>query len=188
MSLLILDNRDSFTYNLVDSFRAIGVPNIRVVKAQDLNQSLMETYSKIVLGPGPGLPEEFPAMRWIFDRAGTGQHILGICLGHQAIAGYFGAHLLHLEQVIHGEALPVFIEDKQDPLFHAVPSPFKAGLYHSWSIDPRNLPGELQIIARLESGTIMGVRHSSRPITGLQFHPESYMTTVGRKILHNWYF
>jgi len=185
MKLLILDNKDSFTFNLRQLFEEAGCTEIQVCSTFDYQVADAEWFDKIVFSPGPGLPEEFPVMKHMLKQYGETKSILGICLGHQAIAGFFGASLLNLNQVVHGKQLQVTVLS-EDPLFQGIRSPFEAGLYHSWSVEERDFPEQLEITAKSSNGGVMALRHKKFDIRGVQFHPESFMTPDGLKMIKNW--
>jgi len=185
MKLLILDNTDSFTYNLRQLFEEAGCDNINVCNSNEFQVADTEQFDKIVFSPGPGLPEEFPCMYEILSEFGSHKSILGICLGHQAIARFFGGKLKNMDQVVHGKkALMKPISDS--PLFHSIPDPFEAGLYHSWIVEETNFPDVLEITVKSADGGIMALKHRQFDIQGVQFHPESFMTTDGLQIVRNW--
>jgi len=141
-------------------------------------------YSHIVLSPGPGLPQEAGNMPHIITELAPTHTLLGVCLGHQAIAQIFGANLYNLAQVMHGKISKLTLST--DPLFQGVPRTIRATRYHSWAVNRSNLPDSLKVLAQDEDGTIMALRHSYLPIWGVQFHPESVMTEHGAKIISNW--
>lgn len=138
-----------------------------------------------MISPGPGLPPDFPLLKGVIKEFGSSIPILGICLGLQAIVDAYGGKLRNLESVRHGKSTLVY-PAKQIEIFNGITSPFRAGLYHSWVADEKNFPDELEVICRDEEGLIMGVQHREYPIVGLQFHPESYLTPEGKRILKNW--
>ena len=183
--IVIIDHNDSFTYNLVHLFNETNKGNVAVITYNKLVLSGLNQFDKIVLGPGPGLAEEYPHFNEILDKYGSTKSLLGICLGHQAIGQYFDAKLTHLPQVLHGQKIKVYCQT-DDPIFSGIETPFDAGLYHSWVIDNNNLPASLIHIAHTDNNLLMAFRHKTHAIYGLQFHPESYMTPAGKQLISNW--
>jgi anthranilate synthase component II len=186
MKILLLDNHDSFTFNLVELLRNNGKVSFNVVKSDELDIKAVKQYDKIIFSPGPGLPEEQPAMFRILKEYESVKPVLGICLGLQAVALYYGGELFNLPKVVHGQAREVRIISPDRAIFRDVPQNFRAGLYHSWAVEEHSLPSCLEVTARSEEGIIMGLAHKEHDICGLQFHPESVITDFGRKILDNW--
>ena len=184
MRVLVVDNYDSFTYNIVDLLRSIGSVKFEVVYNDQLNWNQVNQYQKILLSPGPGIPEEAGALLELIHRYHQKKAILGICLGHQAIAQVFGGKLINLDKPRHGQTVLMDV-DSQDPLFSGLPKKLSGGLYHSWSVDWDTLPDELQVIAS-SNDRIMGIRHRAFDVVGLQFHPESFAAPLGADILNNW--
>lgn len=187
MKLLILDHNDSFTYNLRQLFQEAGCREIVVCRSAEFRPEDISAFDRIVFSPGPGLPDEFPAMKEILLQASDRCPVLGICLGHQAIASFFGARLQNLNQVVHGQKKRMQIR-KDDRLFNGIPDPFTGGLYHSWMVSKENFPEVLELLAESEDGHIMALRHAVRPIHGVQFHPESFMTESGLQMIRNWLY
>lgn len=185
MKILVIDNYDSFTYNLVQLVRTASgcSPDVRRNDCFCLEE--IEAYDKIILSPGPGIPAEAGLMMEVLHRYGHSKSILGICLGHQAIACRSGATLVNVPQVFHGLQRPVR-QVLPDPLFRNIPEEFNAGRYHSWAVDRDSLPSDLEVIAEDENGLVMGVRHKVFDLKGLQFHPESILTPHGQQIINNW--
>lgn len=185
MKILVLDNYDSFTYNLVYIIRALGYgPQMDIFRNDKINLVDVGVYDKILLSPGPGIPSEAGIMPELLKKYASTKDILGICLGHQAIGEAFGGDLINLSEVVHGLASEVKIQE--DLLFKALPENFKIGRYHSWVINEGNLSPDLEIIARTPDGQIMGVRHKEFKVRGLQFHPESVLTEHGVEMMRNW--
>lgn len=184
MKTLVLDNYDSFTYNLVHILRALEID--AVVKRNDqIGLDEVNAFDKILLSPGPGLPSEAGIMPQLIDRYKSNKSILGVCLGHQAIGECFGAKLFNLPTVFHGIVTETHLEN-QDQLFHGVPNTFQACRYHSWVIADDQLPDDLTITSRDANGTIMSVKHKQYDVRGVQFHPESIMSEHGKTIIANW--
>ncbi len=186
MRLLVLDNYDSFTYNLVYILRQLGYDEqMDIYRNDKIPLDQVDQYDKILLSPGPGVPEDAGIMPELIKEYGPSKSILGICLGNQAIGEAFGSKLLNLNQVLHGVGTSVEVEVK-DTLFEDIPNSFKIGRYHSWVIDEETLGKDLEVIARSSDGQIMGVSHNEFDVKGLQFHPESILTEHGVKIIQNW--
>ena len=187
MKILILDNYDSFTYNLVHLVEKILHEKVDVFRNDEITVDRIEPYDKIILSPGPGLPSEAGIMPDVIDAFAPTKSILGVCLGHQAIAEAFGGRLLNLPIVYHGIATPVTIEnDCTSNLFYGLPRQINVGRYHSWVVADDHLPGEFEVTARDENNIIMALSHTSYDVQGVQFHPESILTPDGEQILRNW--
>ena len=185
MKILVLDNYDSFTYNLVYIVRQLGYgAKMDVFRNDKITLEEVANYDKILLSPGPGVPSEAGIMPELLKKYAATKSILGVCLGHQAIGEAFGGSLINLSEVLHGVASEVTVED--DLLFKGVPKTFKIGRYHSWVINPDDFPDALEITSEDENGEIMSIRHKTFDIKGVQYHPESVLTPHGKKILENW--
>jgi anthranilate synthase component 2 len=186
--LLLIDNYDSFTWNLVHYLEAILDAQVDVVRNDEITILNAAEYSHLVFSPGPGLPNESGMMMDLIAQFHTTKPMLGVCLGQQSIAQYFGAELQQLENPIHGLERECFISDefKDHPFFNNRGSPFTVGRYHSWVVNKVNLPSDLQIMAVDSGGEIMALKHSRFAVYGVQFHPESIMTPSGKSILENW--
>lgn len=184
--ILVIDNHDSFTWNLVNILRKVTKQNFEVRKNDACTPESVEKFSKIIFSPGPDVPHHSDLMWQVIDHYKTKKSILGICLGFQAIGMYFGAKLFNLEHVYHGQTRKINILDRSEKLFRGITSPFTGGLYHSWGIMDEDFPRELIITARSEENRIMALRHKTFDIRGVQFHPESIMTTYGEQMIHNW--
>src|SRR5690606_2565718 len=185
MKILILDNYDSFTYNLVHIVRELNY-DFDVYRNDKIVLEDVEKYDKILLSPGPGIPDEAGIMKAIIQTYGPSKSILGICLGHQGIAEVFGATLFNTPNVLHGVTSQTSVEDRDEILFKGVPSTFQVCHYHSWAVSPESLTPDLVVTSRNTEGMIMGIRHQKYDVRGLQFHPESIMTPEGPKIMANW--
>ncbi len=185
MKVLVLDNYDSFTYNLVQYIQEILDQKIDVYRNDEIELDAIEAYDFIILSPGPGLPKDAGIMPDLIKRYAATKTILGVCLGHQAIGEAFGASLENLAHVFHGVETPVEAVVEDEPLFQNMPASFQAGRYHSWVVSKENLPEELEITAVDKDGVIMAMRHKEYDVRGVQFHPESIMTEFGRKMLEN---
>ncbi|MDX2246699.1 MAG: aminodeoxychorismate/anthranilate synthase component II [Bacteroidia bacterium] len=187
MKILVLDNYDSFTYNLVHIIRELGYGgNMDIFRNDALSVEDIEVYDRILLSPGPGVPAEAGIMPEIIRRYSPHKPILGVCLGHQGIAEAFGAELYNLPEVLHGMATSIQILRPEDSLFKGIPTTFQIGRYHSWAVRKATLNGQLDLLAVDELGEVMAIRHKKYPVYGLQFHPESVITEYGIPILRNW--
>jgi|SRR6185436_15306822 len=184
--ILILDNYDSFTFNLVHYIEKITNEEADVFRNDEISLEDVNGYDKIILSPGPGLPEEAGILIPLIKKYASSKKILGVCLGHQAIGEVFGAKLYNLPEVFHGLSREVNVIDEHETLFKNIPSPFNAGRYHSWVIDKTSLPSCLKITAVDDNKEIMSVSHIDYDIKGVQFHPESILTEHGEKLLENW--
>lgn len=184
MNIVIIDNYDSFTYNLSHQLKALGA-QVDVVRNDAFQMSRLEPYDKIVLSPGPGIPEEAGLLNDVIRRYAGRKPILGVCLGHQAIAEVFGGRLENLRTVYHGVQTPTHIIN-HDYLFEHLPETFEAGRYHSWVVSRSGLPDSLEVTAISDDGHIMALRHRTYDVRGIQFHPESILTPEGARILQNW--
>ena len=185
MKILVLDNYDSFTYNLVHILRELG-HSPDVYRNDKISVESVNNYDKIMLSPGPGVPDEAGIMKQLIREYGKTRSILGICLGHQGIGEVFGAQLFNIPKVLHGVTSKVAILDKNEYLFKDVKDNFDATHYHSWAIKPDNIPSSLKVTATNSEGLVMGLTHVEYDVKGVQFHPESVMTTEGKKIIRNW--
>jgi len=185
MRLLVLDNYDSFTYNLVHLIEKVSDISFDVIQHDKISLPQVSAYDKILLSPGPGLPSEAGIMPELLKQYAQTKSILGVCLGLQAIGENFGCSLKNLDKPYHGLATPVNIVS-EDYIFKNVPEKFLAGRYHSWVIDEKTLNQNLQIIALDENGFIMAAKHKSLDVRGVQFHPESILSEYGETIIRNW--
>jgi anthranilate synthase component 2 len=193
MKILVFDNYDSFTYNLVHLVEKITGDKVDVFRNDQIPMENVQVYDKIILSPGPGLPAEAGMLLPLIKQYAASKSILGVCLGHQAIGEAFGGRLLNLSKVFHGVASPVNILESADSdtsvnadLFTGLPNGFMAGRYHSWVIDSQNFPESLEVTATDAAGHIMALRHKTYDVLGVQFHPESVLTPEGEKIMRNW--
>ncbi len=186
MKILIVDNYDSFTYNLVHLIQQF--PNIKsdIIRNDKINLEQVAVYDKILLSPGPGLPSEAGIMLDIIKQYAPTKSILGVCLGHQGIAEVFGGKLINLDKVMHGVATITVVTDKNEILFKDIPERFLTGRYHSWSVDDKSLPDFFKVTAIDENKSIMAISHTKYNVKGVQFHPESILTEHGKKIIGNW--
>ncbi len=186
MNLLVLDNYDSFTYNLVQYLEELLERPVTVRRNDAIGLDEAARFDAIVLSPGPGLPAEAGIMPELIRALAGRVPILGVCLGHQAIAEAFGGSLINLADVWHGKETDIHIRVADEALFAGLPNPFRAGRYHSWVVDAATLPDALEVTATDAAGQIMALRHRTLPLHGVQFHPESIMTPQGRQLLANW--
>lgn len=192
MKILVLDNYDSFVYNLVHIIRELGYgADMDIIRNDKISVAEVAKYDKILLSPGPGIPSEAGIMMDLIKEYAATKSILGVCLGHQAIGEVFGGELENMDVVLHGFGFATTVEDKTEYLFNDMPAEFTAARYHSWVVKPESIKNDLQITAMSEDGRVMGLRHTKYDVHGLQFHPESVLTThkdemIGKKIIENW--
>ena len=186
MKIVIIDNYDSFTYNLSHLIKSLGA-EVDVVRNDQFELSDLEPYSKIVLSPGPGIPSEAGLLLDVIRTYAGKKPILGVCLGHQAIGEVFGAKLENLSEVFHGVATPCHIV-ADDPIFSGLDRDITVGRYHSWVVSQEGLPECLEVTAVSDEGQIMALRHKTLNVRGIQFHPESVLTPDGRKMIQNFLF
>jgi anthranilate synthase component 2 len=186
MKILMIDNYDSFTYNLVHMLETFDGVSVVVKRNDQLTLDDVVPFEKIVLSPGPGIPSEAGLMPEIVKAFAETKSILGVCLGHQCIGESFGGRLLNIEAPIHGKATPIEIVDPSEPLFQGLPRRFSVGRYHSWVVRNEGLPDDIKVTAVDDAGSIMALRHTRLDICGVQFHPESILTEHGRTMLENW--
>jgi len=185
MKILVLDNYDSFTYNLVHLLEKVCDHRIEVHRNDKIDLKKISEFDKILLSPGPGLPHEAGILLDVIKEYAPTKDILGVCLGLQAIGEAFGGNLRNLDQVYHGIATPVQIT-KEDNLFNDCPMEFKAGRYHSWVVDAKGLPDCFDVTATDDDGNIMAMKHKEYKVKGVQFHPESILSEYGEQIILNW--
>lgn len=183
--LLILDNYDSFTYNLVHYLEEITDEEVTVFRNDEITVEEAGKYDRFVLSPGPGLPEEAGILLPLIKQYANTKPMLGVCLGHQALAMVFGAKLKQLVEVMHGLQRSCKITE-ESKLFKGVDKVFDAGRYHSWVVDKNSIADNLKITALDDAGEVMAFEHVNLPLYGVQFHPESIMTPFGKQILKNW--
>lgn len=187
MKILVFDNYDSFTYNLVHYLEiASNNATIDIYRNDQIPLNAIEQYDKIVLSPGPGLPKDAGILLDVIKTYAPTKSILGVCLGHQAIGEAFGASLLNLNEVFHGVATPVELIN-EDLLFKNIPMQFNVGRYHSWVINKDTLPSELIVTCIDSSENIMAIKHKNYNLRGVQFHPESVLTEFGQQLITNWF-
>ena len=188
MRIFLLDNYDSFTYNLVHALSSLTGEPVTVQLNDEVNFEDVASHDRIVLSPGPGLPAQAGKMRELIDRFSLTHSILGVCLGHQALAEYFGAQLINLPAVHHGVAHTITHNGAapDSRLFRGLSPTLEVGRYHSWAVAEEELPSVLKVTARDRAGVIMALEHQNLDICGVQFHPESVLTPQGKAILSNW--
>ena len=201
MKILVFDNYDSFTYNLVHLVKKIVKDQLDVYRNDQIPLEKVKEYDKIILSPGPGIPKEAGLLLPLIREYAQSKSILGVCLGHQAIGEAFGGSLINLTTVYHGVSTPVKIVKRQTSnvndvsqlrsqvshdLFDDLPDEIEVGRYHSWIVSDDGFPNELEITARDENGYIMALQHKTYDVQGVQFHPESVLTPDGETILRNW--
>lgn len=185
-NILVLDNYDSFTYNLVHYVRKEGGHNVDIYRNDEIALEEVSRYDGIILSPGPGLPEEAGLLLPLINEYHKTKRIFGVCLGQQAIAEVFGAKLLNLDTVFHGVASPITVSTPKHYMFESLPETIEVGRYHSWVVSKENLPSCLTVEAEDNDGRIMALSHKDYDICGVQFHPESVLTPHGYSIIKNW--
>ncbi|GAB2535741.1 anthranilate synthase component II [Rufibacter soli] len=187
MKILVLDNYDSFTYNLVQLLRELGYGDqVEVHRNDQISLDAVDQFDVILLSPGPGVPSEAGIMPELLKRYAPTKRIMGVCLGHQAIAEAFGAELSNMTDVLHGIASTLRVVDSEDPLFNKLPGTFKVARYHSWTVKPESVPSALHVTAVDKRGEVLAIRHKKYDVCGVQFHPESILTDYGKEMLQNW--
>jgi anthranilate synthase component 2 len=200
MKILVFDNYDSFTYNLVHLVEKILHQKVDVYRNDQIPLEKVKEYDKIILSPGPGIPSEAGLLLPLIKEYASSKSILGVCLGHQAIGEAFGGKLVNLSTVYHGVATPIKVKSEKSNgendsrltphvsrnLFEGLPDTLEVGRYHSWIVADENFPEELEVTARDENGYIMALQHKQYDVQGVQFHPESVLTPMGEEILRNW--
>lgn len=186
MEIAIIDNYDSFTYNLSHLVKQMGA-SVTVFRNDKFELGQLESFGKIILSPGPGVPSEAGLLMDVIRTYAGKKPILGVCLGEQAIGEVFGGRLINLSKVFHGVQTPVkILHDKDNYLFSGLPEEIPVGRYHSWVVDRENFPPELEVTALSQEGFVMALRHREHDIQGIQFHPESVLTPDGAQIIENW--
>jgi anthranilate synthase component 2 len=204
MKILVFDNYDSFTYNLVHLVEKIIHEKVEVYRNDEIALEKVKAYDKIILSPGPGIPEEAGLLLPLIKEYAATKSILGVCLGHQAIGEAFGGKLINLSTVYHGVATEIRIVNSElskvnegtdslftthyspGNLFEGLPNKLEVGRYHSWIVSDENFPADLEVTARDENNYIMGLQHKKYDVQGVQFHPESVLTPEGERIMRNW--
>tara|TARA_R100000935_G_scaffold18787_1_gene36269 strand:- start:546 stop:1112 length:567 start_codon:yes stop_codon:yes gene_type:complete len=182
--ILVIDNYDSFVYNLVHYLEELDC-DVTVIRNNEVDLDSISKYDKILLSPGPGIPDEAGLLKEIIIRYAPTKSILGVCLGQQAIGEVFGGKLINLDSVFHGVSSKIHVAVENESLFYHLEKELIVGRYHSWVVDP-NLPGSLEATSFDENGQVMSLRHREYDVKGVQFHPESVLTPMGKQIMKNW--
>ena len=188
MNILVIDNYDSFTYNLVHIIRELGYSRqLKIFRNDKIEVEEVAEYDKILLSPGPGIPEEAGIMLDVIREYGPSKSILGVCLGHQGIGEVYGARLYNMPVVFHGvQKTTHIITDISDYIYKDLPNKFQVCRYHSWSVESASVNGDLEITSVDDEGIVMGIQHKKFDVRGVQFHPESVITEHGKKMIENW--
>jgi anthranilate synthase component 2 len=190
MKILVFDNYDSFTYNLVHLVEKILHTKVDVFRNDQISLEKVKSYDKIILSPGPGIPSEAGLLLPLIKEYAASKSMLGVCLGHQAIGESFGGKLVNLSRVFHGVATPIEIRSNRilaaNDVFSGLPQQVEVGRYHSWVVSEEEFPEELEITSTDKNGFIMGLRHRTYDLQGVQFHPESVLTPMGEQLMSNW--
>jgi anthranilate synthase component 2 len=184
--VIVIDNYDSFTYNLVHIIEEYLNDEVEVVRNDEIDFAGLNNYTHIILSPGPGVPDEAGDLKLVIEKYGASKKILGVCLGLQAIGEVYGGQLKNLDKVFHGVSSEMYLTDYESPIFSGIDKTFEAGRYHSWVIDKNTIPAVLQITAIDKNEEIMAVQHVDQEVFGVQFHPESIMTPEGKKMIGNF--
>jgi anthranilate synthase component 2 len=185
MKVLVLDNYDSFVYNLVYILKQLGA-DVDVFRNDKIAVEDVKKYDKILLSPGPGIPEEAGIMMDLLKEYKETKSIFGVCLGHQAIGEAFGAKLENMGEVLHGVTTPCLVTDASELLFQGIPPLFDVCRYHSWTVIKDSMPADLHVTALDPNGYVLGEAHEKFDVRGVQFHPEAYLTQHGVKMVENW--
>ena len=185
MKILVFDNYDSFTYNLVQIIEQIMGEKVEVLRNDQIPLEDIEKYDKIILSPGPGIPEEAGILLEVIKKYAPTKSILGVCLGQQAIAEAFGGSLINLSEIYHGVATES-TQIKEHKIFKYLPETLEVGRYHSWAVKPDDFPDDLEITSVDKNGMIMSLKHKTYDVHAVQYHPESILTPKGRQILENF--
>ncbi|RZT00175.1 anthranilate synthase component II [Aquimarina brevivitae] len=183
--VLVIDNYDSFVYNLVHYLEDLGC-DVVVKRNDQFALSEVADFDKILLSPGPGIPDEAGLLKDVIQQYAPTKSILGVCLGQQAIGEVFGGSLINLADVYHGVSTQITLTVPDEPLFQGLKNSFEVGRYHSWVVAENDLPETLEITSKDDNGQIMSLRHKTYDVRGVQFHPESVLTPDGKQMLHNW--
>ncbi len=184
--ILVIDNYDSFTYNLVHILRSLGFHSqMKIVRNDQFDLTDVQSFDHILLSPGPGVPKDAGLMPEVIKRYASTKNILGVCLGHQAIGEAFGCQLYNLPQVYHGMVTPLEVT-QPDKIFQGLPKSFEVCRYHSWVIDKNEVASDILVTSVAENGNIMSIKHKEYNVRGVQFHPESIMTEHGIQLVKNW--
>lgn len=186
MKVLLIDNYDSFVYNLAQLVEETGLCKLEVMLYDDVDESIIKNFDKFIISPGPGIPPDFPKLQKFVTQFYSTKDILGVCLGHEAIAMAFGGEIHHSGKVFHGFTKKSSIIASENYIFKNIPDGFEAGCYHSWALKEETFPKELSITAVAEDGIIMALQHKNYNVVGFQYHPESIMTKDGKQMILNW--
>lgn len=186
MKVLLIDNYDSFVFNLAQVVEETGLCTLDVVSYDAVTEDLIHSYDKFIISPGPGIPADFPKLQAFVRQFYRTKDILGVCMGHEAIALAFGGEIHQSGKVFHGFSKRTFITDPGNYIFKDIDDGFEAGLYHSWIVKESSFPKELKVTARAEDGVIMAFSHEKYNLVGFQYHPESIMTPTGSRMVRNW--
>lgn len=187
MRLLLLDNRDSFTYNLVQIIREAGIKQLTVCPVDEFRGANLHDFDRFIISPGPDLPNAYPEIFQLIDYVVPAKKpLLGVCLGHQSIAQWFGADLMQPSTIAHGMRSEIHLVNSHPSLFRGLHGLIHVGRYHSWAVNPLNIENDLLVTSTLADGMVMSLRHKVLPIDGVQFHPESVMTDEGSTMIENW--
>ena len=187
MKILVFDNYDSFTYNLVHLVKKVSNADVEVFRNDAIPLERVKDYDKIILSPGPGIPSEAGLLLPLIKEYAAAKPILGVCLGHQAIGEAFGGKLVNLTNVYHGVATTIDLNtEARSELFEGLPQQIEVGRYHSWIVGDENFPDDLEVTARDHNNYIMALQHKDFDVQGVQFHPESVLTPDGEKLMKNW--
>ena len=185
-NILVIDNYDSFTYNLVHALNDLARKEVTVQRNDEIDFSLLDSFDTLVLSPGPGIPDEAGQLKEVIEKMTPHKKILGVCLGHQAIGETFGATLQNLSSVYHGIQTRFYLTDIASPIFRHIDNVFEGGRYHSWVIQKDTLSSEFEVTCQDADGEIMAIQHKRFNVFGVQFHPESILTPKGKTILNNF--
>jgi anthranilate synthase/aminodeoxychorismate synthase-like glutamine amidotransferase len=193
MQILLIDNHDSFTWNLVELLRGLCKCNVIILKPEDVRIIEIIRYDRVIFSPGPGIPADQPVMFHVLDeverlfaKGDKAIPVFGVCLGMQAVAQHYGAKLFNLPGVVHGQPRRLNILRQDHFLFDGIETGAEVGLYHSWAVEKNSVPPVLELLALSDDGTVMALAHKTLPVCGVQFHPESIMTPEGSRMLRNW--
>jgi len=186
LQVLLIDNFDSFTYNLVQLIEEMELCQLTVMPYDKVNNDVIKQFDKFVISPGPGIPSDFPKLQKFVKKFYQSKDILGVCMGHEAIALAFGGEIHYTGKVFHGFTKKTKISEHGNYIFKNIPDLFEAGCYHSWALKEESFPKDLEITAVAEDGIIMALQHKHYNVVGFQYHPESIMTKHGRQMVKNW--
>lgn len=186
MKLLIVDNHDSFTYNLMQIVEQSGLCSFHVIKNDMIDIQAAGKFDKILISPGPGLPQQTAQLLPLIGKYYKTKSILGVCLGHQAMALFFGGRIVQMQKPVHGKVTKTIRSKTESSIYKSVPKQFNTVRYHSWEVEPDTLPNTLLITALANDGSIMSLKHKNYAVEGVQYHPESVKTEYGQEIISNW--